>query len=117
MLFGHTRRYEIKKNKQIKNERRLQRRRYGRCLNATKSKNNKFCSENKKKRNWKHKKTKKKKPGRRARTTTELRGVYVTAANRLAAVGGGRWRFGGGGRTGSPTCVPTLTECWGIGWG
>lgn len=37
--------------------------------------------------------------------------VYVTAANRLAAVGGGRWRFGGGGRTGSPTCVPTLTEC------
>jgi len=41
----------------------------------------------------------------------ELQEVYVTAANRLAAVGGGRWRFGGGGRTGSPTCVPTLTEC------
>lgn len=48
---------------------------------------------------------------------SELQEVYVTAANRLAAVGGGRWRFGGGGRTGSPTCVPTLTECWGIGWG
>lgn len=37
------------------------------------------------------------------KSLSELQEVYVTAANRLAAVGGGRWRFGGGGRTGSPT--------------